>query len=105
MVNAMEVGTTQVVEGTRMVQDTKQSLGQIVSVSQQIADLVQTISGSTASQTAKAQMLSKLVQNVAKVSENTSDSSRQVAGSLQETVEIAKQLQASVSTFKIGSEA
>lgn len=101
VVNAMEVGTTQVVEGTRMVQDTKQSLGQIVSVSQQIADLVQTISGSTASQTAKAQMLSKLVQNVAKVSENTSASSRQVAGSLQETVEIAKQLQASVSTFKI----
>ncbi len=101
VVNAMEVGTTQVVEGTRMVQDTKQSLGQIVEVSQQIADLVQTISGSTASQTAKAQMLSKLVQNVAKVSENTSDSSRQVAGSLQETVEIAKQLQASVSTFKI----
>lgn len=105
VVNAMEVGTTQVVEGTRMVQDTKQSLGQIVEVSQQIADLVQTISGSTASQTAKAQMLSKLVQNVAKVSENTSDSSRQVAGSLQEAVEIAKQLQASVSTFKIGSEA
>ncbi|WP_299490366.1 methyl-accepting chemotaxis protein [Acaryochloris sp. IP29b_bin.137] len=104
VVNAMEVGTTQVVEGTRMVQDTKQSLGQIVSVSQQIADLVQTISGSTASQTAKAQMLSKLVQNVAKVSENTSASSREVAGSLQETVEIAKQLQASVSTFKIGSE-
>ncbi|WP_299410080.1 methyl-accepting chemotaxis protein [Acaryochloris sp. IP29b_bin.148] len=105
VVNAMEVGTTQVVEGTRMVQDTKQSLGQIVAVSQQIADLVQTISGSTASQTAKAQMLSKLVQNVAKVSENTSESSRQVAGSLQETVEIAKQLQASVSTFKIGMEA
>lgn len=104
VVNAMEVGTTQVVEGTRMVQDTKQSLGQIVAVSQQIADLVQTISGSTASQTAKAQMLSKLVQNVAKVSENTSTSSREVAGSLQETVEIAKQLQASVSTFKIGSE-
>lgn len=103
VVNAMEVGTTQVVEGTRMVQDTKQSLGQIVSVSQQIADLVQTISGSTASQTAKAQMLSKLVQNVAKVSEDTSDSSRQVAESLQETVEIAKQLQASVSTFKIGN--
>ncbi|QUY40844.1 methyl-accepting chemotaxis protein [Acaryochloris marina] len=102
VVNAMEVGTTQVVEGTRMVQDTKQSLGQIVSVSQQISDLVQTISGSTASQTAKAQMLSKLVQNVAKVSENTSDSSRQVAESLQETVEIAKQLQTSVSTFKIG---
>ncbi len=105
VVNAMEVGTTQVVEGTRMVQDTKQSLGQIVAVSQQIADLVQTISGSTASQTTKAQMLSKLVQNVAKVSENTSASSREVAGSLQETVEIAKQLQASVSTFKIGSEA
>ena len=105
VVNAMEVGTTQVVEGTRMVQDTKLSLGQIVEVSQQIADLIQTISGSTASQTAKAQMLSKLVQNVAKVSVNTSDSSRQVAGSLQETVEIAKQLQASVSTFKIGSDA
>jgi twitching motility protein PilJ len=103
VVNAMELGTTQVVQGTRMVQDTKQSLRQIVEVSQQIAELVQTISSSTASQTAKAQMLTGLFQNVAQISENTSGSSRQVANSLQETMEVARQLQSSVSTFKIGS--
>ncbi|NJK41743.1 MAG: hypothetical protein HC934_11080 [Acaryochloridaceae cyanobacterium SU_2_1] len=104
VVNAMEVGTTQVVEGTRMVQDTKKSLGQIVEVSRQIAELVQTISGSTASQTAKANMLTELFKSVAQVSIKTSESSHQVASSLQETVGIAQQLQASVSTFKLGTE-
>ncbi|MGQ9872811.1 methyl-accepting chemotaxis protein [Leptodesmis sp.] len=50
VVEAMEQGTTQVVEGTYLVKNTRQSLEQIVDVSQQIDQLLQSISKATVSQ-------------------------------------------------------
>ncbi|HEY9844661.1 MAG TPA: methyl-accepting chemotaxis protein, partial [Candidatus Caenarcaniphilales bacterium] len=104
VVEAMELGTTQVVEGAHLVEDTKQSLGQIVEVSHQIDALVASISKATVSQAQTSQAVTYLMQEIAKVSERTSDSSRQVSSSLQQTVEVAQQLQASVGTFKVGAE-
>ncbi|MBV9388832.1 MAG: GAF domain-containing protein [Chroococcidiopsidaceae cyanobacterium CP_BM_ER_R8_30] len=104
VVKAMELGTTQVIEGTHLVKDTKQSLGQILEVSHRIDQLVQLISNATVSQAQTSQSVTHLMKEIAKVSEHTSDASRQVAGSLQETVEVAKQLQASVGAFKVGAE-
>ncbi len=104
VVRAMELGTTQVIEGTHLVEDTKQSLGQILDVSYQIDRLVQSISHATVSQAQTSQAVTHLMKEIAKVSERTSDSSRQVSGSLQQTVEVAKQLQASVGAFKVGAE-
>jgi methyl-accepting chemotaxis protein PixJ len=101
----MELGTTQVVEGTRLVEDAKQSLGQILEVSHQIDQLVQSISHATVSQVQTSQAVKELMQEIALVSKRTSVSSRQVSGSLRQTVEVAKELQASVGTFKVGSEA
>ena len=40
------------------------------------------------------------MQNIARASENTSHSSRQISGSLRETVAVAQALQASVGAFK-----
>ncbi len=104
VVEAMELGTSQVVEGTRLVEETKQSLGQIVEVSRQIDQLVQSISGATVSQAQTSESVTKLMEEIAQISEKTSDSSRTVSGSLQETVAIAQQLQASVGAFKVGDE-
>ncbi|MBE9042443.1 GAF domain-containing protein, partial [Oscillatoriales cyanobacterium LEGE 11467] len=104
VVEAMEQSTAQVVEGTHLVEDTKQSLGQIVEVSRQIDDLVQSISSATVSQVETSQAVSSLMQQITQVSERTSHSSRQVTDSLRETVEIARQLQTSVGTFKVDSE-
>ncbi len=101
VVNAMEVGTAQVVAGTGQVEAAKKSLGQIIEVSRQIDDLVQAISDSTASQTQTSEMVTNLMKDVAKVSENTSAGSTKVASSLEETVSVAKQLQASVDSFKV----
>ncbi|MEA5511451.1 methyl-accepting chemotaxis protein [Crocosphaera sp. UHCC 0190] len=101
VVEAMELGTTQVVEGTRLAEKTKASLGQIVEVSRQIDQLLESISQATVSQANTSQSVTQLMEEVAKVSQKTSDSSRQVSGSLQETVAIANQLQASVGTFKV----
>jgi methyl-accepting chemotaxis protein PixJ len=105
VVEAMELGTAQVVEGTRLVEDAKQSLGQILEVSHQIDHLVQSISNATVSQVQTSQAVKELMQEIARVSKRTSVSSRQVSGSLRQTVEVAKELQASVGTFKVGSEA
>lgn len=101
VVQAMEIGTTQVVEGTRIVEEAKQSLSEILDVSVQIDFLVQSISTATASQVETSQSVSQLMKNIAAVSQRTSDSSRQVSESLQQTVEISQQLQETVEAFKV----
>jgi methyl-accepting chemotaxis protein PixJ len=101
VVDAMENGTTQVVEGTRQVNEAKESLNQIVKVSREIDGLLKSISTATVSQTEASQVVKLLMQQITESSEQTSTTSRQVSSSLQETVAIAQQLQASVETFKV----
>ncbi len=101
-VRAMELGTTQVAESTHLVTDAKLSLEQIVEVSRQIDNLVQSISGETVSQAQTAEAVADLMKKIAQISSQTSDSSRQVSSSLQQTVEVARQLQDSVGVFKLG---
>jgi methyl-accepting chemotaxis protein len=101
VVEAMELGTTQVVEGTHLVEDAKQSLSQILEVSRQIDSLVQSISSATVSQAETSQTVTELMKEIAASSERTSNSTRLYLGSLKETVEIAQELQASVSTFNV----
>ncbi|WP_017319182.1 methyl-accepting chemotaxis protein [Mastigocladopsis repens] len=101
VVQAMELGTTQVVEGTRIVEDAKQNLSQILDISRHIDLLVQSISQATASQAETSQTVSHLMQEIAASSERTSDSSMKVSESLRQTVEISQQLQATVGTFKV----
>ena len=101
VVEAMEQSTKQVVEGTRLVDDAKQSLNQMLDVSRQIDQLVQLISEATVSQTQTSQAVSSLMYEIAMVSAQTSDSSNKVSNSLQKTVEVARELQASVGTFKV----
>ena len=101
LAQAMEVGTAQVVEGTKIVEDAKHSLTQILTVSQQIDLLVQSISGATTSQAKTSHNVSQLIKQIAGVSERTSTSSLQVSQSLQKTVEISQELQEIVETFKV----
>ncbi len=101
VVEAMEQGTSQVVEGTRVVEDAKRSLNQILDVSRQIDALVQSISAATVSQVQTSQTVTASMKEIAKVSERTSNASRQVSQSLQETVGISQELQATVDTFKV----
>jgi twitching motility protein PilJ len=105
MVNAMHQGTTQVMAGAHLVKDAKQSLGQIVQVSRQIDELVQAISLATVAQANTSRSVTHLVQDIAQVSARTSQSSRQVSGALRQTVAVAQELQSSVETFAVGSEA
>ena len=105
VVEAMERGTTQVVEGTQLVQETKQGLGQIVEVSQQIDTLLQSISKATVSQAETSQTVTQLMQQITQASKRTSESSRQVAGTLHNTVEVARELESAVDQFKVKTDA
>ncbi|MBD2456879.1 methyl-accepting chemotaxis protein [Nostoc sp. FACHB-87] len=101
VVQAMEIGTTQVGEGARVVEEAKQNLGQIFDVSRQIDSLVQSISSATASQVQTSQTVSLLMQEIAAISQRTRDSSSSVCQSLKQTVEISHKLQETVETFKV----
>ena len=102
VVEAMEESTTQVVEGTQLVEDAKNSLSQILDVSLLIDGLVQSISVATLSQVETSDTVTQLMKQVAALSAETSHSSRQVSRSLQQTVEVAQELQASVGEFDLG---
>jgi twitching motility protein PilJ len=100
VVKAMELGTSEVVKGTPIVEDVKKSLNQILNVSQQLDKLVQSISQATVSQVETSQVVTKLLEEISQVSEITS-SSEIISQSLQKTVDIAQELQTNVSKFKI----
>nr|MDJ0635156.1 methyl-accepting chemotaxis protein [Xenococcaceae cyanobacterium MO_188.B29] len=97
-------GNTQVGEGSNLVEQTKQSLEQILTVSYQIDRLVQSISETTVSQAETSEVVTQLMKEIAQVSERTSSASKEVSSSLDETVSVAQKLQASVGTFKIDKE-
>ena len=103
LVESMEVGVSQVVEGTRVVEGAKHSLNEILQVSRQIDTLVKSISEATASQVKTSQEVGYLMKDIANISQRTTISSEQVANSLQKTVEISQRLQDSVGTFTVSS--
>jgi len=104
VVSTVELGMTQVIEGSDLVKDAKLSLEQIIDVSRLISELVQSISMATVSQSQTSQAVTSLMKQLAKGSLRTSNSSHQVSGSLEQTIHVAQQLQASVDVFKTDSE-
>ncbi|MEM8805238.1 MAG: methyl-accepting chemotaxis protein [Cyanobacteria bacterium P01_G01_bin.38] len=103
VVEAMEISTTQVVEGTYQLHETKESLEEILSVSTEIDQLVQSISEVTVAQASTSQTVTDLMKQITTASQQTSTFSRQVDGALRETVEVAQELESAIGKFKIGS--
>jgi twitching motility protein PilJ len=97
----MEVGTSQVVDSTRLVESTKERLIQVLEESQKINDLMKSISTATVSQTETARVVSELMKQVTASSEERSDFSIEMAISIQETSEVAKKLEEKVAQFQV----
>jgi methyl-accepting chemotaxis protein PixJ len=98
---AMETGTTQVVESTKLVEVTKESLRLVLEKSQTINQLMESISQATVSQAHTSQNVTSLMQKIAQLSENTSQSSKEVAQSIVATAEVAQKLESTVAQFKV----
>ena len=101
VVEAMESGTEQVVLGTKLVDETRQSLNQITVASAKITNLVETISQATVAQSATSNMVTQTMTNVAALANKTSAEANQVSSSFKQLREMAQTLQAGVSEFKV----
>ncbi|MDJ0713214.1 MAG: methyl-accepting chemotaxis protein [Prochloraceae cyanobacterium] len=100
---AMKIGTEQVARGTNLLEQTKQNIAQLVEVSNQIDRLVQSLSAATISNVKTSSAASDLIQEVGKMSEQTSTFSHQVSQYLQQTLKIAEELEESVNQYKIAN--
>jgi methyl-accepting chemotaxis protein len=99
----MEVSTAQVVEGTQSLEQTKTSLKEIIEFSKQIDTFLQGISAAAITQVETSESVKTVMAEVAQMSVQTSDSSKQVSNSLQQTVAVTQELQASVGKFKVSA--
>ncbi|MEN9226390.1 MAG: methyl-accepting chemotaxis protein [Thermostichus sp. HHBFW_bins_43] len=104
VMTAMEEGTQLVIEGTRRAEQAKNSLDEIIGVSQQIDGLVRAISQATVQQTETSRSVAQVMQSVELTANETSKESQKVAASLQQLVSIARELQTSVGRFRVGDE-
>jgi twitching motility protein PilJ len=100
-VAAMEKSTTGVVEGAKLSDAAGQALSEIDSVTKNLASLIQKISTDTQSQAASANKVARNMQDILEINRQTTAGTQQTASSIKELAEVASDLKASVSGFKL----
>ncbi|WP_308254783.1 HAMP domain-containing methyl-accepting chemotaxis protein [Geminocystis sp. GBBB08] len=98
---AMEAGTSQVVNTTRLVESTKQRLEQVLNRSRSINELMKNISQSTVSQAKTSRLVTELMKQIAQQSEERLNSSLEIAKSIKATAQVAQQMESVVEQFKV----
>lgn len=101
---AMDKGTQQVIDGTKRAEQAKQSLVDIIQVSQRIDRLVRSITEDTIKQTETSRTVAQVMQSVELTAQETSQESQRVSASLQNLVGVARSLQDSVERFRVDSD-
>ncbi|PSN76361.1 chemotaxis protein [filamentous cyanobacterium CCP4] len=101
VVTAMETGTEQVVTGTQLVDETRQSLNQITAVSRQISALVAAIADATVVQSQVSEVVSETMTSVATTATENSSAANQVADAFAQLRSVAQALQEEVGRFKV----
>jgi methyl-accepting chemotaxis protein len=101
VVRAMEAGTEQVVTGTRLVDETRQSLNKITDASRQISQLVESIAEATITQSQASETVTTTMTTVAKIADENSVAASQVSASFEQLRSVAQALEAEVGRFKV----
>ena len=101
VVAAMETGTEQVVTGTKLVQNAREKLTQIATVSKQVNSIVREIAIAADTQTKTSDRMGQTMQEVSAIAADTSKQSEDVARSFSELLQVAQDLQVSVAQFKV----
>lgn len=100
-VAAMERSTQNVVEGAKLSDAAGQALGEIGTVSRQLAELIESISVTTNREAASAGTVAQSIQRILLVTEQTSEGTQQTADSVGQLTELAQDLRNSVTRFKV----
>ncbi len=101
VIRGMEINTTEVVIGTQLVNQTKQTLQELVTISQRINHYLEGVSRDTSAQTGASQQVSETIADVAAIAQNTSAEAHGIVTSLQELVLEVRALQDSVARFQL----
>jgi twitching motility protein PilJ len=100
-VEAMERSTRGVVEGTKTADEADRALREIEQVSNQLAELIGSISDATEQQAAAATRVSAAMNEILAITQMTTDGTRRTASSAQRLTALAEELKASVAGFKL----
>ena len=98
---SMEKATQQVVTGTKVADSAGSALSDIETVSQRLSGLVEAISKGSNEQAEVVTQVSQQVTQVSKASTDTSRKAQESANSIAKLLELAKDLETSVSRFKL----
>ena len=100
-VSAMERSTEGVVEGAKLSDAAGQALSEIEEVTSSLAKLIASISQSTQAQTQMEQKVTSLMQDIQAITLQTTEGTKQTAGSMGQLAGLSEELRASVSGFKL----
>ncbi len=100
VMKAMESGTLEVVEGTKLASEAKTHLNAIIEVSREMNALVQNITRASAKQTVSAEEISSSMQQVNEIANTTAQKGSDVKASLDDLSGSVSKLQKSVANFR-----
>ncbi len=100
-VSSMEQTTSEVVSGARLAEDAGHALGEIETVSNNLAGLIQGISTSARQQSAAATNISATMNVIQEITSQTSVGASQTAESIGNLAQLASDLRRSVADFKL----
>ncbi len=98
---AMEEGNQQVIEGTRLAEQAKRSLDDIIQVTNRIDVLVRSITADTVEQNETARAVAQVMQAVEHSAQETSQEAHRVSNALSNLVGVARDLLTSVERFRV----
>ena len=104
VIDVLELGTTEVVNGTGLVNRTKSTLQNLTRLSQQIDGFLQEVARNTVEQTEASERVNQTVETAAQIASATASEAEGVVGELQELAVDASTLQSSVAQFQVRSE-
>jgi twitching motility protein PilJ len=102
-IDAMERSTQNVVQGTKTADEADQALREIGTVSQQLAELIESISRATQEQAASAGKVAANMKIILGITQLTTDGTKQTATSAARLTALADGLKSSVSGFKLAA--
>ncbi|MBD2771040.1 methyl-accepting chemotaxis protein [Iningainema tapete] len=101
VMTAMEEGTQQVIQGTKLAEEAKRSLENIIQVANRIDILVRSITTDTVEQTETSRAVAGVMQSVELTAQETSQEAQRVSGALQHLVGVSRDLISSVERFRV----
>ncbi len=98
---AMEEGTQEIIHQTKLAQEAKKSLDNIIQIADHIDRLVRSITSDTIEQTETSRAVAQVMQSVELTAQETSQEAQRVSGALQHLVGVSRDLMLFVERFRV----